>query len=169
MLSSAWKLAAVLQEKAPQDLKWRFEQFPDESHGSVPLQSFYQGLKAIFPGWHLAEPIQVFQQQGLAAVEQHYASLSEKYGFETVIPERTLDLIGWQLYEKRQMDEARTLFERNVEAYPGSSKAQLSLGKFCAGQEEKASAQKHLQRALELDPGDEEAQRLLREMEGGKK
>lgn len=47
-------LAKILEEKAPKGLKWKFDEYPEEIHGTIPYKSTFNGLKFIFSEWSSA-------------------------------------------------------------------------------------------------------------------
>ena len=49
-------LAALLDQLAPKDLKWRFDAYPEEVHGTICYKSTYNGLKFAFAGWSAKVP-----------------------------------------------------------------------------------------------------------------
>ena len=73
MLGGAWKLAAVLEEKAPDGLDWEFHLMEKEDHGSVPHRSTYNGLEAIFDDWRIKDIYALYQDGGMEAIQAHYS------------------------------------------------------------------------------------------------
>ncbi|MFK7922629.1 MAG: alpha/beta hydrolase [Bacteroidia bacterium] len=51
MLGGAQKLSALLEERGPKDFHWKFKHMPEETHGSIPFLSTYEGLLFIFEEW----------------------------------------------------------------------------------------------------------------------
>jgi predicted alpha/beta superfamily hydrolase len=43
--------AEILQKYSPQGLKWKFEEYPKEVHGTIPYLSTYNGLRFVFSEW----------------------------------------------------------------------------------------------------------------------
>jgi hypothetical protein len=54
-----------LNKKTPREFRWTFKQMPGETHTSIPHQSIYSGLDTIFDGWHLANPLKLYDEGGL--------------------------------------------------------------------------------------------------------
>jgi hypothetical protein len=44
--------AEILTQFSPKGLKWKFEEYPKEVHGSIPYLSTYNGLRFIFSEWN---------------------------------------------------------------------------------------------------------------------
>lgn len=164
MLSSAWKFAAILEEKAPAEFGWQFTHMDDETHTTIPHRSTYHGLEAIFDGWHLGNPFMVYNSGGLEALNAHFAKLDEKFNFEIKTPETMLNNIGYRLMGQEKFDEAIHVFEQNVVKYPTSYNVYDSLGEafLKAGQTESAIA--NYKKSLELNPDNTNARRVLGEL-----
>ncbi len=128
MLAGVWGMARVLETRAPQTFRWGFDVLDREDHGSVPLRSTYAGLELLYDGWHLADPVQLAAERGIAAVDEHFAGLSARFGYEIHTPESLVNTIGYGLLAQDRIDEAIAVFERNVERYPRSANVHDSLG-----------------------------------------
>jgi predicted alpha/beta superfamily hydrolase len=55
-------LANLLSNNTPKGLKWKFDQYPDEIHGTVSYKGTYDGLKFVFSEW-ISEPVN-FEMKG---------------------------------------------------------------------------------------------------------
>jgi hypothetical protein len=45
------ELAKVFADKAPENFKWKFEEYPDEIHETTAYKATFNGLKFIFSDW----------------------------------------------------------------------------------------------------------------------
>jgi len=84
------KFESLLKRKRPKAFDYEFKEFPEENHASVVLRSYYWGLRKIYEGWIPK------QMRTVAYLENHYRKLSKKYGYEILVPEDTLNQIGYQ-------------------------------------------------------------------------
>lgn len=101
----------------------------DEDHGTVVFGSSYRGLKASFAGWRM--PVAeggIGPRGGAAAVEAHYARLSERLGWRIVPPEVVVNLAGYQQLRDGEVDAAILTFQKNVAWHPESANVHDSLG-----------------------------------------
>ena len=112
---------ALLKKTKPKNFEYEFEEFPKENHGSVVLPAYYAGLRKIFEGW--TPPA----GGNIADLENHYRRLSERFGYEIKPPEALVNRIGYQLLNANRMDEALSVFRKNVENYPNSANVYDSL------------------------------------------
>ena len=92
-LSGAWELSSYLQQRATRvrDVRFTFRRYA-ESHGTVPLLGVYVGLQSIFDGWELDvdKAFALYEQRGMAAIDEHFAALSTRFGFTVAPSEETL-------------------------------------------------------------------------------
>lgn len=166
MLGGAWKLSAVMEEKAPNDLTWEFRLMNEEDHGSIPHRSTYYGLETIFKDWKdISDPLAYYNQGGMAAIEAHYENLEEKFLMKDMkVPESLINRLGYQLLEAGRKQEAIEVFKKNVADYPKSSNVYDSLGEGYKENGEKEKATKFYKKSLELNPGNTNAVKMLAEM-----
>ena len=82
VLGGVRKLAGVLEEKAPAGFRWNVRYMPEEDHISIPHRATYLALDTIFAGWHLANPVELYDKGGLAAVHRHFEEGGKRFGYE---------------------------------------------------------------------------------------
>lgn len=111
----------LLKRAKPKNFEYEFRQFKGENHGSVVLPAYYAGLRKIFEGWETPAT------GSIADLENHYKKLSRKFGYTILIPEATLNQVGYQLLRANRVDEAISAFRKNVEIYPNSANVYDSL------------------------------------------
>ncbi len=85
--------------------------------------------------------------EGLAAVEGHFAGLSAEYGYEVPVPENVINNLGYRFLGQDKVEEAVAVFRANVERYPGSANVYDSLGEGLEAAGELAAAREHYERA----------------------
>jgi len=114
-----------LLSKGTENLTWKTSKRESENHASVPLKSLYDGLEFIYSSWRLDNET---VEQGLDAIKEHYSKLSDKYGFEVKPNEIAINLIGYQLLAKNEIEKAIEIFKYNAELFPTSANVYDSLG-----------------------------------------
>ena len=164
MLGGAWKMSAVLEESAPEEFVWAFDLMEEETHGSVPSRSTYKGFEFIFQDWYLPEPMKLFETGGLAALDAHYEKISKRWGYKLNPPENTINQIGYALLRKDEIDQAIDVFQRNVKIYPNSSNVYDSLGEALKKKGNHKESITNYKKSLDLNPGNENAKKMLAEM-----
>jgi predicted alpha/beta superfamily hydrolase len=143
------QLQKTLSANSPKGFVVQSARFRDEDHGSTVLLAHYAALHTIFANWQMPRDLATgLPTGGLAGIEQHYRELSERYGF-SVSSESAINQLGYALLARKKVDEALTVFKRNVELYPHSANVYDSLadGFEAAGEWELAT--QNAQKAVE--------------------
>jgi uncharacterized protein len=169
MLGGAMKLAALFEEfneDHPKNrLDWKFEAMPNETHGTVPAKSTYNGLEFIYKDF--APPIPETYEEFTALMEsvgpeslvnqvlEHYRMISNKYGYP-ISSESTINSLGYGFLTENMVDAAVKAFETNAKNYPNSANVFDSLGDGykAAGKTEKAKESYRKAIALAEKTGD---------------
>ncbi len=118
-------LETLLRHRAPAGLHWKARLFDGEDHGSVPIPSVHLALKAFYPRWRTPA---FALDEGLKAVEGHFAALSADYGYEVPVPENVINNLGYRFLGQDKVEEAIAIFKSNVDRHPGSANVYDSLG-----------------------------------------
>jgi hypothetical protein len=165
-LAGAFELSSYLQQRASRvrDLRFTFRRYPEESHGSVPLRTVYDGLRTLFEGWEIDNPFAIYDQGGLAAIEKHFAALSERLGFPVAVPDEALFATFGQLEYRKRFPEADQVIKRAIELYPDSTTALYYAGRLYMEMGNTPLAVETLKKSLLLSPNDGGARSLLTEM-----
>ena len=123
-LESMDKFSTLLREMNAPGLDWKYVTMKLENHGSVPHKTLYEGLEFVFSGWQ----IPVDKANDLASIQNHYSSLSEKFGFTVTPREFLLNRLGYQIMGNKEYAKAIEIFQTNVKIYPNSNNVYDSLG-----------------------------------------
>jgi hypothetical protein len=142
------KFAEMLVSDAPHTLSWNIEIIENDGH--VPVPSLHNSLKFIFPNW--AFPASQSLEAGLEGIKTYYDILSQKYGFEVLIPESILDDLGYELLVKGDMDDAITVLRFCIGIYPNSLPSYHLLGIAYEKTERNKLAVECFEKVLEIDP-----------------
>lgn len=146
------RLTGLLEESGDTGLRWEYVVLEDDNHMSTPLKSIYQGLEMIFADWRLPDDL---ADGDLSSIEAHYEKLSDKLGYEILIPEGLLNQIGYLLLAEEKYDDAIAAFELNIASYPESANVYDSLGETYETMKEwslaKVNYEKAYNRGLEIE------------------
>lgn len=113
-------LKNLMKKVNPKSFEYEFIQLIEETHGSVVLPGYYQGLRKIFIGW-------LPKTGNVAELESHYKGLSERFGYQINVPENFLNQIGYQLLGEKKLEEAIGVFKKSCLLYPNSPNVYHSL------------------------------------------
>ena len=117
------KFTSLLEDNT-KTLRWDYQIFNDEDHGSIPVISLLKGLKYIYSDFQLTLETAT---QGLDAILDHYSIVKSKYDYTVDISEATFNIIGYRLLQNGEIDKAIEIFEYNVKLYPESANVYDSL------------------------------------------
>jgi hypothetical protein len=74
-------LTSALRSRKDTSLRWDSGAYPNESHDSVVIKSYYDALRMIFTGWsYPRDPQTNFLKGSLDDVKAHYLSLTDENG-----------------------------------------------------------------------------------------
>jgi len=155
----------ILEEKAPKCLEWKYTYMEKEDHVSVTHRSIYDGLEALYFDWRVSASL---IQKGLDGIQEHYKSMSEKFGYEIPVLPRVYNLLGYDLIKKKKIDDAIEVFELCINDYPLYWYAYSNLGYCHMLEGNKELAIKNLEKALELNPSDNISAQRLKKLKEGK-
>jgi uncharacterized protein len=131
------KLSILFNTYSTEKLNWKYVKMENEDHGSIPHKTIYDGLEFIYSDWRITNDQLA---EGIDAIDEHYSNLSKRFGYEIKIPEFLLNQLGYRYLNQNLIDEAISVFVRNIENYPNSPNVYDSMGDayVAAGQYEKA-------------------------------
>lgn len=129
--------------------------YPDETHGSAPLLTTYDGLRFIFKDYPSMEPeFTELMENPIAVVENiqtMYDSASETYGFNVAPEERMINFMGYEMVRMQNLEAAEAFFKLNVHFYPKSQNVYDSLGDCYVEMGKKENAMEYYRKALEIE------------------
>jgi tetratricopeptide (TPR) repeat protein len=105
----------------------------------------------------------------LRSLQEHFATLSSRYGFSIEVPEALLFDAGMALANRQQLDDAQRTFEFAVAQYPRNPQMHAGLGFVFKQRGNSDVAIEHLKKALEIDPGQSWAKQQLAELKTPRK
>ncbi|MEM6347554.1 MAG: alpha/beta hydrolase-fold protein [Bacteroidota bacterium] len=150
MLGGAWKLAALFEEANMRDFHWEFKLMPEETHGSVPFLSTYEGLQFIFKEWQTHEMSEKVLTQGVKALEEYESRIAKLYGMKANWLEPQLLGMGQQMIVEGQAQLALPIFEKATELFPESSNTWFRYGEVLANLDQNTKAIEALKKSRSL-------------------
>jgi uncharacterized protein len=162
-LSADYKLCGILNKKTPKEFRWTFKQMAGETHTSIPHQSIYSGLDHIFDGWHLANPLKLYDEGGLEAVNGHFAKGGRRYGYDRKTPAFTVSLIVAALMVQDRLGEAATVLQHDPKTYPAPWNQLDALARAYANRGDNKQAIHYYELSLKVNPNNEWARKKLKE------
>ena len=137
-------LEELLKKAKLKNLNYEFRQFKEENHGSVVLPTYYAGLRKVYAGWEAP------RNGTLADLEDHYRTLSSRFGCTIKPPEALMNFAGYQVLRAGNTEQAIAIFRKNVASYPRSANVYDSLAEAYEKNGEIAKAREHYEKAWRM-------------------
>jgi uncharacterized protein len=148
------KFTSMIETKVPEKLEFSYTQMIEETHGSIPHLTMYNGLEKLYDGWGL--PRNKFEE-GLPALDLHYKTISEKYNYEVPTPEGIINMAGYAHLQKEEFEKAIEVFAENVKRFPESANVYDSLGDAYENNKQLKLAEENYAKACKLADKDDPA------------
>ncbi len=110
------------------------------------------------------EITRILVKQGVDAAIEKYHQLREILSATEIMPEYTLNNIGYEFMRKKQYQTAIKIFKLNVEAYPESFNVYDSLGEAYMENGTRELAIQNYEKSLELNPDNENGKKMLKKL-----
>jgi predicted alpha/beta superfamily hydrolase len=162
-LAADYELCGIFTQRTPREFLWTFKQMPGETHTSIPHQSIYSGLDTIFDGWHLANPLKLYDEGGLAAIHRHFAEGGRRYGYDRKTPTFTVSLVVAALMARDRLEEAATVLQHDPKTYPPPWNQLDALARAYAQRGDNKQAIHYYELSLKTNPNNEWARKKLKE------
>ena len=159
MLGAAWRLSAIMEEHRAPQFRWHFKRSVEESHGTIPYLSTYEGLQVLFDGYSIARSDDLLRSADPRNIEDHYARVSKRMGYEVLVP-----LSAWlaaAFREQHDPDRVGMLLRRAHELAPKDPRRLVWLAEHHAETNDVERAIVYLTQALEIAPGNPDVRRLI--------
>ncbi len=138
----------LIEEKDPHNLKL-ITHYIEDSKDFLPLLKLREGLRELFCEYRFPENREV---RVLSDITSHYSALSEMFGFEVDIPERTLYVKADELSKIGRDNPAREILEYLIELYPTSLGGHWGLANLHREMGNRELALEHYRKCVELMP-----------------
>ncbi|GGB02851.1 alpha/beta hydrolase-fold protein [Puia dinghuensis] len=144
-IRSILRLAAAIKKNKSNGLRFRYRYYPDDSHGTVPLITEYDGLRFMFDfysfrGFDRLVNKDIPADSAIVLFKTRFRALSENMGYTILPPEDMVNSLGYYFLQSNQPAKSFAFFKMNTENYPKSGNTFDSLGDYysSAGDREKA-------------------------------
>jgi predicted alpha/beta superfamily hydrolase len=155
-----------LLAKKNSPLKYKRMFYPGETHISEPVKAFYDGIRFIYPEWHLPYNSSAFRKTiNSQVVKQQYARLSSAYGYNVIPPHDEIIMISRFLRnDPNRIKDAIELLEMNAENYPASALNLETLGDTFVKAGDQANALTAYRKAILLDKDNQVIQKKISDL-----
>jgi predicted alpha/beta superfamily hydrolase len=157
------RLYESLNSKCKGEFHAKYEYFENETHSSVPIIAFHNGISSIFDGYGISYR----DVQSVEQLTQHFQSLSERLHWKINPPESLVNRIGYNKLFSRDANEksqALAFFNLNAKNFPNSFNVYDSLGDAYEAAGDNKKAIKSYNKSLELNPNNENAKMKIEKL-----
>ncbi len=133
-------------------IRWAYEYYGDDSHGSVPLISEYDGLRFIFKDFNPS-----YDKFGADpdALQKNFAQ------YRMSAPEGIINRFGYNAMQQKNLELAQRYFQMNIDAHPESGNVYDSMGELLLNKGDTLNAITNYEKSLQLDPKNENARTVI--------
>ncbi|HEY0067618.1 MAG TPA: alpha/beta hydrolase-fold protein [Flavisolibacter sp.] len=159
------KLDSLLRQKNANGLNYKYVYYPEETHTSEPVKALYDGLRHVYPEWHLTYNSAFRKVVNSQIIKEHYKKLSAIYGYEvTPLQEEIIQVSRFLRNDPKRIADAIDLLQTYIPRYPNALNMQELLGDIYvkAGEREKAKAV--YQNLLKRSPDNAALQQKLKQL-----
>jgi predicted alpha/beta superfamily hydrolase len=155
---------SLLKKRAINGLESQYVYYPAESHMTVPVKSYYDGLRFIFRQWEF--PLMDNKKVNAEILMNHYNAISQKFGYKILPDEDNIaNWAGWMINDPETWPNAVSLLELNTQNYPSSEKAFVKLGEAFEKTGNKQKAITAYRKAGALNPASVEIKSKLQTLQ----
>jgi predicted alpha/beta superfamily hydrolase len=137
-----------------------------ENHHTMPILSFYKGLRYIFKDYMIDNEARF---RSATELKSHFESVSDRLGSAFHLREDLVDYFGYdRLYNDQftvDVNRAIEFFTLNTEVYPLSANAWASLGEGYLVKGNKKKALEAFRKSLELNTNDETLKNKIKQLQ----
>ena len=118
------KFADLLGNLQPKGLRHRYQYYPNEDHGTIPIPAVYDGLRFLFDG-HLVPVRPAIAKPEM--VTQQFEKLSKQLGFRFQPSEHWLHWMGNFALSNKNKNAAIAFYKMAIKLYPQSENVKRML------------------------------------------
>ena len=154
--------ATLLETRNRSGLRWKYDYYGDDDHGSVPFISEYAGLRFIFNDYHVHfNDIALHPEK----IKEQFSQFSEETGVQFMPPEEVINNMGYNMMNNKQYALAIQYFQMNIEFYPKSANVYDSMGEALMNKGDTKRAIEYYQKSLQLNPSNDNAKHMIKRMQ----
>ena len=119
----------ILLQKNINGLKHKRAFYPEETHISEPVKAFYDGIRWIYPNWHLNYNNSAFRKTMSAKIiKDHYQQLTTTYRYNIIpLHDEIIQIAKFLRNDPKRINDAIDLLQWNLKNYPSSDVAKQLL------------------------------------------
>lgn len=146
-------------------LRFTWNYYEKDIHGSVPLISMRDGLIFLYDWWELKSPSRYNDpgsstEELVSLIRNRTEVLTTNMGYAVFMQEELLNMLGYMAMDMEQPEKAHAIFKLLIEYYPESASAHSAMADFYESKNDYENALLHTRRALDISGSDEYQHRV---------
>lgn len=162
-INSNFDTRDIFRSKKNNLFAFQSKYYENDTHGSAPLITTYDGLRYIFNFYQFNIDFADVMKPNTDIVDRmkaHYTKVSETLGYENKPDEAMINGMGYQLMQMNMLDVAGQFFKMNVDYYPLNFNVYDSLGDYYLAIDNKIEAKKNFEKALSVQENPDSRRKL---------
>ncbi|HLO82414.1 MAG TPA: alpha/beta hydrolase-fold protein [Chitinophagaceae bacterium] len=167
-IRSILELDKFLKANPQNQLKYSSRYYGDDSHGSVPMISEYDGLRFIFDYYRMNLTINDVMDTSAALAakyKKHYDIVSKELGYKVSPQELFINYLGYDAMANKHYTKSEAMFRMNIDNYPNSNNVYDSYADLLTVKKDTANAIANYKKALAIQDN-ADTKRKLDALEG---
>lgn len=156
-IRAIYNFSKIISESKTSKLNFKHKFYENESHGTVPLISMYDGLKFLFSWYKMKSSFVEVMSNPDAPIEavetvfnDRFVRLSNTLGYTMKPEEDLLNSLGY-MYLSRTPEKASLFFAMAIKHYPESANVYDSMADYYLSKKEYDKALKHVTKAYKIN------------------
>ncbi|MGB8190599.1 MAG: alpha/beta hydrolase-fold protein [Chitinophagaceae bacterium] len=159
------KLDSILKVKNIAGLKYKYIYYPDETHTSEPVKALYDGIRLVYPEWHLTYNNAFRQKVNSTIIKDHYSKLSAMYGYKVIPLQDEITAVARFLRnDPKRINDAIDILQTYIPSYPDAANLPELLGDVYLKAGDTKNALTSYEKALKIDPKNEAVQQKMKQL-----
>lgn len=165
-IRSSLSFIDALESSPPQGLRFNWDFYPQDIHGSIPLVGMRDALVYLYDFWELKNPSlynnpDIPTDTLIALIRAQSQARTENMGYSLPMEEELLEMLAFMSLDSGQPEKARAVLSLAAEYYPESGSLQGSLVDVCLTVEDFLCAETHARMADGIEGGSVHMDRVL--------
>jgi len=143
------KLDSILSKTNFLNFDYKYKEYPEESHVTVPWKAYFDGLKHTFKSFHIPDS---YSNKEFKFTINYFDTLGEKFDYDKRVPQRIILNRGYKELKSKNQKTAIEIFNYFKKEYPKIPIPYSILGDIYLDQKKYVLAQKHFESAYKIYP-----------------
>ena len=158
---STTKFAHIVEGERPLDFRFKFDHLRDETHSTIPVQGFLNGLRFVYEG---INPEKIPELDEIFLIENHFKQLSERFGYEFPVPEFYFQKFVKEQIAERELDYALFILKKYEAVYPASPNLLIGYADTYLLKGDFKLARSYYEKVKQMGIEDESLNKLLKQL-----